>query len=187
MKTTYPHPKSIRRKLLTRLYERYQQDPLKMLEPEDFADIAVRTPLAANMHYLADRGLVEMMMGYHPPMFSAVRITADGIDLVENRFEFNLRFPPVPGEDAEALAEVPYLLERLVEEVDLSPADGEARRCMLRDVQYLRDEVARPEARWRWHVIGALLDWLAEPLENSDEALPSLRMLRKHLEQVLRE
>jgi len=181
------HPKSIRRKLLTRLYERYQRDPLEMLEPEDFADIAVRTPLAANMHYLADRGLVELMMGYHPPMFSAVRITADGIDLVENRFDFNLRFPALPGEEEEAMAEVPYLLERLVEEVDLSPADGDARRCMLRDVQYLRDEVSRPFKRWRRHVILALLDWLAEPLEGTGEVLPSLAPLREHMEQAIQE
>jgi len=76
MKEPWPQAKSIRRKLLTRLYERYQRDPLDMLEPQDFADIAVRVSLAANMHYLADRGLVEMMMGYNPPMFSAVRITS---------------------------------------------------------------------------------------------------------------
>jgi len=175
------HPKTVRRRLLTILYERYLQDPLEMLSPEDLlADGTVeRADLVANMHYLHDRHLVELMIGYAPPMFAAARITADGIDLVENRFEFNLRFPPAPDEQEEAFAALPYLLERLLEEADFSPLDGEARRCLLRDVQFLRDEISRPASRWRREVIEQVLAWIAGNFEAPESVLPSLPRIRE--------
>lgn len=177
------HPKSVRRRLLTLMYERYLQDPLEMLSPQDFLDdgTIAREDLVPNMHYLSDRGFVELMHGYNPPMFAAVRITADGIDLVENAFAFNLRFPGQPGEMEADLADLPLLVERLVEEADFSPLDGEARNCLLRDVQYLRDEVARPAARWRREVIGTVLDWIAGHFDDANEALPSLPQIRDRL------
>ena len=174
------HPKTLRRRILTILYERYLEDPLEMLGPEEFlADEYIsRKDLPANMHYLHDRQLVEMMIGYNPPMFAAARITAKGIDLVENRFQFNLQFPPLPDQLEETTGPLPALVERLVEEADFAPLDGEARKCLLRDVQYLRDEVARPAHRWRCHVIHAILDWLEEPFDTVDEVLPSLPKIR---------
>ena len=177
------NPKSVRRRLLTILYEHYLRDPLDMLAPEDLlADGSIlREDLVANTYYLSDRGFVELMIGYSPPMFAAVRITANGIDLVENRFEFNLRFPPEPDELEEALADLPLLVERLVEEADFSPLDGEARKCLLRDVQYLRDELTRPVHRWRREVIATLLDWIGAQVENPDDVLPSLAQIRLRL------
>lgn len=180
------HPKSIRRKVLQELYRRYLNDPLEMVEPSAFGDLLEnRRDLMANMHYLSDRKLVEMMMGYNPPMFAALRITADGIDLVENRFEFNLRFPPDPGEEEETGAGLSRLVEQLVEEADFCSLDGEARQCLLRDVQYLRDEVSRPVHRWRRHVIYAILYWLEEPFPVAEEGLPSLRATREAVDRNL--
>ena len=109
------HPKGVRRRLLLTLYERYLKNPLEMLGPEDFlSDGFGREELLANIHYLSDSKLVELMMGYSPPWFAATRITAAGIDLVENRFDFDLRFPPAPNEDASIDgADILYLIERL--------------------------------------------------------------------------
>ncbi len=181
------HPKSIRRRLLTTLYERYMKNPIEMLTPSDFLeDCGVdRHELIVNMHYLADRSLVELMMGYNPPLFASARITANGIDLVENRFEFNLRFPPSPGEQEESATDLMWLMERLVEEVEFSPLDGEARKNLLRDAQYLREELARPVHRWRRNVIDTVLDWMAEHFEDPGEALPSLPPLRKRISETL--
>ena len=174
------HAKSVRRRILTVLYERYQTDPLDMLAPEDFLEDGSmsREALAPNMHYLGDRGLVELMLGYNPAMFAGVRITADGIDLVENRLEFDRRFPGTPGDDEHATAAWPVVVERLVEEADLSPLDGEARGALLRDVQFLRDELARPAARWRMAVIETVLGWIEANFDRTDEALPSLGRLK---------
>ena len=151
-----------------------------MLSPADVLEdgTVTRADLVPNIFYLSDRNLVELMIGYNPPLFAAVRITADGIDLVENRYEFNLRFPPAPGEIEEGFAGVPVVVERLVEEADFSPLDGEARRCLLRDVQYLRDELSRPAQRWRADVIDTVLGWIAGYFETPDEVLPSLAILR---------
>jgi hypothetical protein len=171
---------------LTILYERYLRDPLDMLSPEDFlADGTIaREDLVPNAHYLSDRALLELMIGYSPPIFAAARITADGIDLVENRFEFNLRFPAEPGEMEEEMAGLPLLVERLVEEADFSPLDGEARLALLRDVQYLRDELARPVVRWRHMVIQTVLDWIAAHFADPDAVLPSLPRIKALLSEV---
>ncbi len=178
-----PHPKSVRRRLLEVLYERYQQNPIDMPGPADLMEAAGldREDLIPNMHYLSDRGLVEMMMGYSPPMFSAARITAAGIDVVENWFELNLQFPAAPGGAELQMADVPRLMEQLVEEADFSPIDGEERRTLLRDIQYLREELSRPVGRWRTEVVFSLLGWIGAHLELPHEHLPSLGKLQSAL------
>lgn len=182
------HPKSVRRRLLTILYERYLKNPLDMLTPEDLLEdgTIAREDLVANIHYLHDRELVELMMGYNPPLFAAARITADGIDLVESPHRFDVLFPPSPDEREETQAEAPVLLERLVCEADCSPLDGEARQALLRDVQFLRDEVARPASRWRREVIQTVLEWIEghfrDAHEDAQAALPSLAPLKQALE-----
>lgn len=183
------HPKSVRRRLLTVLYERYLKDPLEMLTPEDVVaeSLVPREDILANIHYLGDKGYVELMMGYNPPWFAAVRITAKGIDLVENRYEFNLHYPPAPGDIEEANAAVPLLMERLVEEADFSPLDGEERKCLLRDVMYLRDELARPVVRWRERVITTMLQWIEGYFEEPETVLPVLPELRAAIETALKE
>lgn len=176
-----PHPKTVRRRILIILYERYLRDPLDMLTPEDILETRAvsREDLIANVHYLNDKGLIELMMGYNPPLFAAARITAKGIDLVENTFEFNLQFPPEPGEAEHLMADVPLLIERLVAEADFSALDGEERKCLQRDVQYLRDELMRRPDRWRMNVIETVLGWIAGYFDEPDEALPSLGALRE--------
>ncbi len=171
----------MRRRLLTILYEHYLKDPLEMLTPDDVLEDGTlkKEELLANIHYLSDRGLVELMIGYNPPMFAAARITAEGIDLVEDHFEFNLRFPPAPEEMERALASVPVIVERLVAEADFSALDGEKRKCLLRDVQYLRDELARPAERWRTNVVETIIVWIEEHFNGCGEFLPSLAELKE--------
>ena len=177
----FENPKSVRRSILIFLYDRYLMDPLEMLTPEDVLEDGTvrREDLLANIHYLADRGLVELMIGYNPPMFAAARITANGIDVVEDPFELNLRFPPALGELEETMARVPFLVERLVSEADFSALDGEKRKSLLRDVQYLRDELARPAERWRADVIETVCSWIEVYFDGTGESLPSLPELRK--------
>lgn len=175
--------KRVRRVLLTTLYHAYFEDPLNVLGPEDFLELdgIDRDALIGNMYYLGDRGLVELKMGYQPPLFASARITADGIDLVENETEFEMRFPSELNADELILVSVPYIVERLVEEAELTPLDGEARRALLRDIQYLRDEIARPANRWRTEVIEKVIGWIHDDTGDSGEGLASLDSLRAAL------
>jgi hypothetical protein len=174
------HPKSVRRKVLQILYQHYMDNPHDMLTPNEILahNTVTKVELIQNIFYLSDRKLVELMLGYNPPTFDAVRITVDGIDLVEDTFEFDLRFPPDPADLEEALGRVPILLEQLVAEADYTPIDGEERRRLLRDVQFLRDEIARPTDRWRKHVIDALLDWIQADVNDAEKYLPSATEIR---------
>ena len=141
-----------------------------------------REDLLSNVHYLHDRGLIELLIGYNPPMFAAARISPNGVDMVENPYEFNLRFPAPMGEMDATLASVPLLVEQLVQEADFCALDGEKRKCLLRDIQYLRDELSRPEERWRREVVATVLGWLAGYFPEEDCGLPSLGKLAAALQ-----
>ncbi len=177
------HLKSVRRMVLLRLYQEYLNDPLNMLEPQDFISRGVsQQDLVPAAHYLNDRKLIEMLMGYTPPLFSSVRITAMGIDLVENHYLFNLQFPPEPEKLEDGLVALPHLIERLVEEADLSPTNGIVRRRLLTDVQFLRDEISRPVPYWRKETIISVLGWIENAVLQPQDALPSLQKIRDCLE-----
>jgi hypothetical protein len=186
------HTKTVRRRLLLLFYERYLTDPLDMLGPEEVVQQTniPREQLQPNIFYLYERGLVDLMTTYNPPNFSGVRISADGIDLVEDYYEFNRRYPPVPGEYEDRLAEVPVLVERLVDEAEYIALDGERRKCLLRDVQYLRDELVRPAERWRVEVIHTVLDWIEahfEAAQGDTGTVVELRgVLREKLPRAIR-
>jgi hypothetical protein len=178
--------KSIRRSLLLTLYERYMANPTEMLEPALFMGDGVieKHPLLVNMHYLADRGLVELMLGYDPTTFSAVRITSKGIDLVENQFELDRQFPPHPDCAERDAADLPMLIEQLQHEADICDLDGTARRALLDDVAYLRNEIARPAACWRLQVIRSVLGWMSEAVASCDMPPPSLPVLVRRIEEL---
>ncbi len=178
--------KSIRRSLLLTLYTRYMTDPGEMLEPADFLAEGTleKHPLLVNMHYLADRGLVELMRGYDPTLFAAVRITAKGIDLVEDQFELDRQFPPLPDAAEAGGADLPMLIEELQHEADLCDIDGMARRALLTDVAYLRSELSRPAACWRLVVIRAVLGWMTEAVASCDMPPASLPVLVRRIGEV---
>ena len=157
-----------------------------MLTPDEVLEGCglTRDELRRNAYYLHERGLIELMRGYNPTLFDATRITVDGIDLLENRLEFDVRFPPEPSESEQEGAKIVLLVEKLVEEADFVALDGEARKCLLRDVQYLRDEVSRPATRWRRNVVKSILEWIEHAVNGQSDALPSLQPLRAELDSL---
>ncbi len=176
--------KAARRRILRILYDRYLEDPLASTEPQDFFEKygLTRDDLVVNIHYLHDSGLVELLMGYAPPLFSGARITAKGVDVVENYYEFNARFPAAEQEAEDGLTGLPLLAERFTEHVEQTALDGEARRTLLRDALYLREELARPTERWRRHVLRAVLDWMERTIPETDASCATLlRQMKKAL------
>ena len=71
-----------------------------MLSPYDIAEhgTVVLEDLTANCHYLHDRSLIELMVGYNPPMFDAARIAPEGIEIYEDMAQFDKQFPRDPSE-----------------------------------------------------------------------------------------
>lgn len=181
------HPKQIRRRILEILYREYLKRPLELLHPEEFlADGNIPSQeLFVNACYLHDRGLIQVKHGYNPARFNAVRITPDGMDLVENRVAFDTLFPPHPNDLEQRSRLAPSLIEKLVEEGDFAPLDGEERICLHRDIHYLREELARPAERWRHHVVWTVISWIEGYFDRPEETLPSLEELKHVLEDVL--
>ncbi len=173
------HPKAVRRRLLTILYQRYMNNPLDMLGPSDFLteEGLSRQDLVVNIHYLHDAGLAELMVGYNPQSFNAVRITAKGVDLFEDSYRFNRRFPAGAGEEDFPLSEAARLVEELLAQVDLVPVDAETRRGLLQDIEYLRSELSRPAGSRRPEVLRALSGWIASVLGAHGEGLSTLAAL----------
>lgn len=185
------HPKTIRRWILTKLYERYLENPTEMLGPEDFLESGLidKKQLAVNIHYLYDMQLVELITGYNPPMFVAARITPKGIDLIENPREFDLLFPEYPVDLEGKTSEILETIENLVFEADLLPLDGPTRKCLQRDIQYLRAEFAQPAKSWRKEVIKSVLRWIESAVSEIDkeEFFPSLLILNKQISELFSE
>lgn len=157
------------------------RNPLDMLGPSDFAEEPglSREALVVNIHYLHDSGLAELMVGYNPQSFSAVRITARGIDLVENRYEFNRRFPAQPLDADFAMSEAVRLAEALEEEIDLAPLDWDTRQGLRQDVGFLRQELARPAELLRKPAVEAVVSWIEAALAGTEETLPSLAAFKR--------
>ena len=179
------NPKAVRRRIITILYELYLEDPLRMMSPDDIVEDGTLDleDLAPNCHYLHDRKLIELMVGYNPPMFAATRIAPEGIDLFEDRAAFDRQFPVGLDETALRAPNVIPLLMQLAREADQSSVAGIQREWLLRDITHLRDELRQPERDWRADVILNDLRWLEGFFEGDDTAreLPSLGRLKDML------
>lgn len=164
------------------LYDSYQQDPLQMMTPSDIADAGALqiNQLAPNCHYLHERDLIELMMGYNPPLFAAARIAPEGIDLYENRERFEAYFSAGPSSQAEGTAEVIPALMALAEQAEQTSLAGVRREWLLRDVSRLRDLLRRPEHTWEAEPILNALQWL-EGFVETDRDLPALAELKRIL------
>jgi len=176
-------PKSVRRSIMRVLYESYQHDPLQMMTPSDIADAAALLidQLAPNCHYLHDRNLIELMMGYNPPLFAAARISPEGIDLYEDRKRFQEYFALGTSHDGAGLRRVVRATFELAEQAEYAPLEGLRKEWLLRDITRLREMLRRPESEWDAAGILNALHWLAGFEVSGD--LPALA----DLESMLRE
>ncbi len=183
-----PHPKQVRREILELLYDRYQRDPMHSLMP---AELYAETSLAPDditpaAFYLHERGLVELLVGYNPPNFDAIRISPKGIDLVEDRATFNAQFPSKTVENGAETADIMPLLLELVDQIDRSSLAGARRSWLLDDLKALRNSVREPMSNWDPAQIQRqrqlIDDYLDESLRAELDAWSQLsKLLQAHL------
>jgi len=173
-------PKHARRVILTVLYESYQRDPLFMMTPSDMADASalLMDDLAPNCHYLHERDLIELIMGYSPPLFAAARIAPEGIDLYEDQRRFNQYFTHSPDAHAQDTTAVIPLVMSLAQEAEAAPIKGLQRDWLLRDVTRLRELMHGPEHHWDADAIVNALEWL-DGFSLPGIELPSLARIKE--------
>lgn len=166
------------------LYEQYLADPLRMLTPEEMLedDGLTRQTLAANSHYLHDRGYIELLTGYNPPLFAAARIAPMGIDLIEDRELFR----EILGQDAPVVdavsVEGPRMVLRVADEVAESGLSPVRQQWLLSDLRRLRDEFRKEPQERREDIIRATLESVAEYFDDDPAvALPSFGALIRYL------
>lgn len=173
-------PKHARRVILTVLYESYQRDPMFMMTPSDMADASALLidDLAPNCHYLHERELIELIMGYNPPLFAAARIAPEGIDLYEDQRRFNRFFSHASADHPEDTVAVVPLVMALAQEAEAAPLKGLQRDWLLRDVTRLRELLHGPEKNWDADEIGNAIEWL-QGFVHEGVVLPSLDRIKE--------
>lgn len=160
-----------------------------MFTPKEIMDdgTIAREDLPSNAFYLHERGYIELMVGYEPPLFAAARISPDGIELVEDEERFNQLFPAESDgvdEDSEAVMGAMMTLAKEAEDSGLA---GIHRDWLLRDVTSLRDELRRPVSSWRGGVLREVLKWIEDYFEGDvDLRLPSMEKLKGLLNEKLK-
>jgi hypothetical protein len=182
------HPKQVRRILMSMLYGCFQQDPMQMLSPVEILDHGTidRKDLIPNAHYLHDRKLIELMIGYNPPTFAATRIAPLGIDLIEDAAEFDKLFPPELVVESETTSSIVTIILKMADEAEESALKGQAKDWLMRDLEALREELVVPESYWKPDVILARLQWLdGFFMHEENVSLPSLESLKTILHKKL--
>ena len=182
------HPRSIRRRLLLSLYKYYTENPHQMLSPRELMDDTgvSRKAISPAIFYLHERGYVEVMMGFNPPLFDAARISPDGVDLAEDEEALDRRFPRDGSPDSTVAPEAVALVLELAVEADHAPLEGAQKQWLLADLRHLLDEVRKPVHRWRRGDLADAFKWVEEYF-NGDAAahLPTINKVKEVVDALL--
>ncbi|MBN2620894.1 hypothetical protein JXB22_07360 [candidate division WOR-3 bacterium] len=85
----------IRRRILEMVFERFKEHPYYRITPSEFKEALGITlkQLYYNVAYLAEKGYLDLQTPLEGSFFVGARITARGIDLVEDELQFDIIFP----------------------------------------------------------------------------------------------
>ena len=155
----------IRRAILEILYERFEEVPYSFVSREELLKkLYWPKSLNSNIFYLEEKGYVKSQKPFGTP-FIAARIKADGIDLIENESEFNVKFPirqnithiegdmvgvVSQGDKAQISSQVSIQIgenfNNILLEIDSSKGfDAETKRLLKNKVLEIKAEIQKPE------------------------------------------
>jgi len=177
--------RQVRRKILVHLYEVYSTDPHAVVSPHELeigAEVT-RDQIMGNIFYLEERRYVECMKRYGSKLFAAVRITPEGIDLVEDVHRLNAVFGrdrprPAGGVDSELSADIAETFRQLHLLAYDHGFDTDQRNAVLDDLRALQFEIGRPPDRRRLDKIQLLVELIDEALAPTDGADREIDLLR---------
>ncbi|MBE0432618.1 hypothetical protein IBX73_04025 [candidate division WOR-3 bacterium] len=138
---------AIRRKILELLYENRVEHPYNRMTPGEFKEAMTigLKELHFNIIYLEEKGYVELQKPLEGTIFVTARITAKGVDIVENEYDLNVFFP----EGSSAVPSSLDLRARFDNLLDaaktLTGLSAEPKELLIEELIRIRDELASRE------------------------------------------
>ena len=177
--------RAVRRKILIALYEVYQIHPQAMLSPREVMDAADVTHdgLARNIFYLEEHGLVECLKRFGTRPFGAAKLTAKGVDIVEDENKLN-ELVPINGDATEGPTdELAELFERIRTDARNAPLGQEDIDSLIDELEFVQKSLARAQTDERAEKIQTVLGWITDSFDGNESVLRDIR----RLEEIVRE
>jgi len=175
----------IRRKILIALYEVYQSHPQAMLSPKEVMKAAGIThdELARNIFYLEEHELVECLKRFGTTPFGAAKLTAKGVDIVEDENKLN-ELVPVDGEaPAGTTDEVAELFERIRTDAHNAPLGREDIESLIDELDFLQKSIIRSRTDARAEKIQTVLRWISDTFDGNEPVLRDIRRLTELIQE----
>ncbi len=178
--------KQKRRTILLALYKAFEKTPQSVLTPRDIVDATglARGELGPLVCYLEERGYVECMRRFgEGTLFGGVRISPDGIDVVEDPLKLDLLFPETAREPDERGPDIDARIKRALDNLyaiassDLAEID--LKDSVAEDLSSLEWELSRASDARRVDKILALLEFIEECFNGCPDAAYHVSVLRE--------
>jgi DNA-binding MarR family transcriptional regulator len=169
----------IRRKILLTLYEAYQTHPHTMLSPREVMDAAAVTHdgLLRNVFYLEERGFVECLKGFGTTLFGAAKLTAEGVDVVEDAQTLNELFPAEDAAPTGPADELTELFERIRIAALRAPLGQDDIDSLIEELEYLKRSLSRKTTPERMTKIETVLGWISASFDGDESVLQDITRL----------
>jgi hypothetical protein len=135
----------IRRKILEFAYKHYQENPYYRIIPNEFKDhlnIHLKE-LHFNIVYLEEKGYLELQKPIEGSLFVSARITARGIDLVEDEYQMEVHFPNQQG-TAQVQINVFKEFDLIVDKINHSDVIGKnTKELIIEEVREIQKELKK--------------------------------------------
>jgi uncharacterized LabA/DUF88 family protein len=137
----------IRRKIMEMVYEKFKEHPYYRITPKEFKEalnIDLKT-LNFNIVYLEEKGYIELQKPLEGSLFVGARITSKGIDLVEDKYQFDITFPvdrDTTTMQINIFKEFNLLIDRINSDERIT---GETKEILVEEVKEIQMELKKIE------------------------------------------
>ena len=171
--------RAVRRKMLLVLYDAYQTHPHLMLSPKEVMDATDVThdELVRNIFYLEEHGLVECLKGFGTALFGAAKLTAQGVDVVEDNERLNDLFPVEGGVPAGPSDELSELFERIRIDARNAPLGQEDIDTLTDELEFIQRSLERAQTPERMRKIETVLGWIGDSFDGNESVLRDIDRL----------
>jgi hypothetical protein len=136
----------IRRRILEMVFNTFREHPYNRITPKEFKEelgIGLKE-LYFNVAYLTEKGYLDLQTPLEGSFFVGARITAKGIDLVEDTLQFDIMFPSSEHimTPENIMAELSVIQNSIALEADVSK---ETKELLVEGINDIIDELKQHE------------------------------------------